>query len=126
MGAPGGTPGGPGEAPPISSDALYSNANRDRLGGKFDLAVQEYADYIIDQWYNGVSDWPNNNYWANADTATKQPIQFFASGAPMPSQLVNDSATEASVGPQMRIMSSVSGIPTIRTSRILSRRVSSE
>jgi len=60
-GAPGGTPGGAGEAPPISSEALYNNANRDRLGGKFDLAVQEYADYL--KWYGNTDLAPNAQYY---------------------------------------------------------------
>jgi len=63
-GAPGspGAPGGPttsngtGDAPgggnpppglaPISADTLYQNALRDYTGGKYDLARQEFSDYI--------------------------------------------------------------------------------
>jgi TolA-binding protein len=44
-GGPAGAPGG-GEACGSSSTSLYENANRDRLGGKLDLALQEYADYL--------------------------------------------------------------------------------
>jgi hypothetical protein len=42
------------------------------------LNVKEFADYLIGQWFDGVSDWPNNNYWAGGDTAKNQPFQFFA------------------------------------------------
>jgi tol-pal system protein YbgF len=49
---PGSTTGGssPGpttsNVPPISGDMLYQNANRDRIGGKTDLALQEYQEYV--------------------------------------------------------------------------------
>ncbi len=48
----GGTPaGGPGGAlqpsgPPPSADVLYSNGLRDLTGGKYDLARQEFQDYL--------------------------------------------------------------------------------
>jgi tol-pal system protein YbgF len=49
MAAPG-TPGGPGAnasvMPPISADTLYQNALRDLNSGKYDLARQEFSDYI--------------------------------------------------------------------------------
>ncbi len=55
-GAPGGptTSNGPGDAPagnppgmaPISADTLYQNALRDYTSGKYDLARQEFSDYI--------------------------------------------------------------------------------
>jgi tol-pal system protein YbgF len=55
-GAPGGptTSNGPGDAPagnppgmaPISADTLYQNALRDYMSGKYDLARQEFSDYI--------------------------------------------------------------------------------
>lgn len=38
--------GSPGGAPPQSADVLYSNALRDYMGGKFDLARQQFADYL--------------------------------------------------------------------------------
>ena len=44
----------------------------------------------------------------------------------MPSQLVKESAIEARVGPQIKIRSRASGIPTMNTSSSLSWRVSSE
>jgi tol-pal system protein YbgF len=56
-GAPGGatTSNGPSDAPggnsspgmaPISADTLYQNALRDYTGGNYDLARQEFSDYI--------------------------------------------------------------------------------
>lgn len=33
-------------APPASADVLYSNALRDYTGGKYDLAQQEFTDYL--------------------------------------------------------------------------------
>jgi tol-pal system protein YbgF len=55
-GAPGGptTSNGTGDAPagnppgmaPISADTLYQNALRDYMSGKYDLARQEFSDYI--------------------------------------------------------------------------------
>jgi tol-pal system protein YbgF len=33
-------------APPVSSDTLYQNALRDYTGGKYDLARQEFTDYL--------------------------------------------------------------------------------
>jgi len=49
-GAPGGyegaAPNAPAGLPPISADTLYSNALRDFTSGKYDLARQEFDDYI--------------------------------------------------------------------------------
>ena len=42
------------------------------------LNVKQFADYLIGQWFDGVSDWPANNYWAGGDTSKEQPFQFFA------------------------------------------------
>jgi tol-pal system protein YbgF len=50
--AGGGTGGGPGgnagvpAMPPISADTLYQNGLRDFSGGKYDLARQEFSDYL--------------------------------------------------------------------------------
>src|SRR5579871_1855673 len=57
----GGVPPRGSEAPPISSKDLYDNANRDRMGGKFDLALQEYADYL--KWYGNTDLAPNAQYY---------------------------------------------------------------
>lgn len=47
--------------PPISSNDLYQNATRDRTGGKFDLALQEFADYL--KWYGNTDLAPNAQYY---------------------------------------------------------------
>jgi tol-pal system protein YbgF len=54
MNAPGGNPDNSAPAPPsapvglapISADTLYQNGLRDLTGGKYDLARQEFSDYI--------------------------------------------------------------------------------
>jgi len=66
-GAPGSTTGGGdlatmgGGAPTISATDLYNNANRDRNGGKLDLALQEYGDYL--RWYGNTDLAPNAQYY---------------------------------------------------------------
>jgi tol-pal system protein YbgF len=54
--APGGAPAAPGPAP--SADVLYSNGLRDFTGGKYDLARQEFLDYL--RYY------PNTDLASNA------------------------------------------------------------
>jgi len=44
--------------PPISADTLYQNALRDYTGGKYDLAHQEFSDYI--------KTFPSNDLASNA------------------------------------------------------------
>jgi TolA-binding protein len=50
-----------GGAPTIPATELYNNANRDRAGGKLDLALQEYADYL--RWYGNTDLAPNAQYY---------------------------------------------------------------
>jgi len=58
------TPGGAGAPPnaaalpPISADTLYQNGLRDLTSGKYDLARQEFSDYI--------HNFPNNDLAGNA------------------------------------------------------------
>ena len=47
--------------PPISSSQLYQNAVSDRLGGKFDLALQEFSDYL--KWYGNTDLAPNAQFY---------------------------------------------------------------
>ena len=60
---PGSVPGGPGAslpptgAPPASADVLYSNALRDINGKHYDLATQEFQDYLK---YYGDTDLASN------------------------------------------------------------------
>jgi tol-pal system protein YbgF len=69
---PGGASGFPGggggsgsaavsETPPISATDLYNNAMRDSQGGKLDLAVQEFSDYL--KWYGNTDLAPNAQYY---------------------------------------------------------------
>jgi len=55
--APGGAPGTPGMAP-ISADTLYQNGLRDFTSGNYDLAHQEFSDYI--------RNFPGNDLASNA------------------------------------------------------------
>jgi tol-pal system protein YbgF len=67
--APGGAMPGPGGAPaPPANDTpsmpasdLYANAQRDRQGGKLDLALQEFGDYV--RWYGNTELAPNAQYY---------------------------------------------------------------
>ena len=54
----GGTASGP---PPISGETLYQSANRDRLGGKADLALQEFTDYL--KYYGEAPLAPAAQFW---------------------------------------------------------------
>jgi tol-pal system protein YbgF len=62
MSTPGGNPetGAPTSAgqPSISADTLYQNGLRDLTGGKYDLARQEFSDYI--------RNFPSNDLASNA------------------------------------------------------------
>lgn len=50
-----------GGLPPVPADTLYSNAQRDRLGGKLDLAMQEFQQYL--QYYPQTDLAPNAQYY---------------------------------------------------------------
>ena len=66
-GAPGGMPGQPGgtmaasPAPCMASSDLYASASRDRTGGKLDLALQEFQDYL--RCYGNTEYAPNAQYY---------------------------------------------------------------
>jgi TolA-binding protein len=66
-------PGGPGAAssglPPVPAETLYQNANRDRNGGKDDLALQEYSDYL--KYYGDSNLAPNAQFYV-AELHAKQ------------------------------------------------------
>ena len=63
---------GGGAPPPISADTLYQNALRDFTSGKYDLARQEFSDYLANfpsndlasnaQFYLGEIDYAQGNY----------------------------------------------------------------
>ncbi len=52
---------GSGAAPSIPPDELYENAARDRLGGKLDLALKEFTDYV--QLYGDTENASSAQYW---------------------------------------------------------------
>jgi tol-pal system protein YbgF len=58
LGGAAGTTAPPPAMPPISADTLYQNALRDFTGGKYDLARQEFSDYI--------KNFPSNDLASNA------------------------------------------------------------
>jgi tol-pal system protein YbgF len=73
--APAGASGGAAPPPamaPISADTLYQNGLRDLTGGKYDLAKQEFSDYIANfpsndlagnaQFYIGEVAYAQNNF----------------------------------------------------------------
>jgi len=64
-GGPGGAPGAmaapANDTPTMSASDLYSNAQRDRQGGKLDLALQGFGDYL--RWYGNTELAPNAQYY---------------------------------------------------------------
>jgi tol-pal system protein YbgF len=61
-------PGGPGLSgstgggvPPVPAETLYQNAMRDRSGGKSDLALQEFSDYL--KYYGNTDLAPNAQFY---------------------------------------------------------------
>jgi tol-pal system protein YbgF len=52
---------GPTASAPPSGDMLYTNANRDRLGGKLDLALQEFTEYV--KYYPDGALAPASQFW---------------------------------------------------------------
>lgn len=60
-GAPGPGPGGAPSAPPMSSTDLYNQALGDRNGGKLDLALQEFTDYL--KYYGNTEYAPNAQFY---------------------------------------------------------------
>ncbi len=66
--APGSAPGPAGAGsgasasmPPVPASTLYANAMRDRSGGKPDLALQEFGDYL--KYYGNTDLAPNAQYY---------------------------------------------------------------
>ncbi len=79
-----GQPGQPGQAaapsdtPPMSAEATYNSARQDYVSGKYDLAVQEFAQYL--KYYGNTSYAPNAQFYiamvhfvqGDYDTAVKE------------------------------------------------------
>ena len=58
----GGAPGAAGGPPPgVTSESLYSNAMRDKDSGNYDIAQQEYMDYL--KFYSTSEMAPNAQYY---------------------------------------------------------------
>ena len=59
----GGTTPSPGASsiPPVDGRTLWANADRDRLGGKNDLALQEYQQYL--KYFSDGPFAPNAQFW---------------------------------------------------------------
>jgi tol-pal system protein YbgF len=55
--------------PPVSAETLYQNAMRDRSGGKDDLALQEFGDYL--KYFGDSTLAPNAQYYV-AEIHSKQ------------------------------------------------------
>jgi tol-pal system protein YbgF len=51
----------PDSTPTIGATELYANANRDRGSGKYDIAIQEYQDYL--RWYGNTDYAPNAQFY---------------------------------------------------------------
>jgi TolA-binding protein len=60
---PGPTSSGAGssDTPPLSASVLYANARNDHSGGKLDLALQEYSDYL--KYYGNTDYAPNAQFF---------------------------------------------------------------
>ncbi len=58
------SPGGVPDTPTIPASDLYNNALRDYTGGKYDLAVQEFSQYLT--WYGNTDLAPNAQYYIAA------------------------------------------------------------
>jgi tol-pal system protein YbgF len=84
----GSTPGGTGSVPPvapISADTLYQNGLRDFNSGNYDLAKQEFSDYLKNfptnplagnaQFYLGEISYAQQNY---ADAVTQYDIVLYS------------------------------------------------
>jgi tol-pal system protein YbgF len=77
---------GGGATPPISADTLYQNALRDFTGGRYDLAKQEFSDYMTNfptndlasnaQFYLGEIDYAQGNYKVAIVSYTKVINQY--------------------------------------------------
>lgn len=50
-----------GPPPGTSAEALYSNALRDQSGGRFDLALQQFTDYVA--WFGDTDLAPNAQFY---------------------------------------------------------------
>ncbi|MGH9720910.1 MAG: tetratricopeptide repeat protein [Bryobacteraceae bacterium] len=54
-------PGAGGGPPAIPAETLYNNAYKDKMGGKNDLALQQFAEYL--KYYGNTDLAPNAEFW---------------------------------------------------------------
>jgi tol-pal system protein YbgF len=59
--APGGAAGPGGPPPGVTAESLYANAMRDKDGGNYDIAGQEFNDYL--KYYSNSEMAPNAQYY---------------------------------------------------------------
>ena len=77
-GQPGVPPAAASDVPPMTAETMYNAARQDYVGGKYDLAVQEFADYL--KYYGNTGFAPNAQFYIamihfvqnNYETAVKE------------------------------------------------------
>jgi len=87
---------GPGAGPEISATDLFASAESDRLGGKFDLALQEYAEFATKfadgaqapdaEYYIGIIHYANKE-WDDAVKAYDKLLQSHPDSKRVPEAL---------------------------------------
>jgi tol-pal system protein YbgF len=60
-GQPGGQPAAANDVPPMPAETMYNAARQDYVGGKYDLAVQGFADYL--KYYGTTGYAPNAQFY---------------------------------------------------------------
>ena len=58
------------------TDDLSDPAEYEAVASQIDLSG--FIDYILVSWYIGVTDWPQNNWWAGMDLQGDGKVRFFA------------------------------------------------
>jgi len=110
IGAGGGGPGGNAPNPtaaPISADTLYQNALRDYTSGKYELARQEFSDYLKNfptsdlagnaQFYLGEVDYAQSNF-QGAVTEYDKVIFEYPKGHKVSAAMLKKGMAEAKLG----------------------------
>lgn len=94
-------------APPISADTLYQNALRDFTSGKYDLARQEFSDYLRNfpandlagnsQFYIGEIHYAQNDF-QGAVTEYDKVLYNYPKGNKVPAALLKKGMSEVKLG----------------------------
>jgi tol-pal system protein YbgF len=105
--APAGGPGNGGGLPPISADTLYQNGLRDFTSGRYDLAHQEFSDYIAHfpsndlasnaQFYLGEISYAQNNF-RDAVTAYENVLTNYPKSFKIAASLMKKGTAELELG----------------------------